>query len=303
MPLDVDARRYADNLFFRERDELQAQHEEAFAAIRVSFTDRGAITTGTYIDAVARERAKFTGKVCEAKAETLLQAYERAGIPLDDTAFQEITEEVTRFCGEFAQDTARAVQDTIRQTFPAQADAITPQKIAGFDRIITSYTAAIHRDLRIRRDEIILDNKKLKATYAAGLGKKWDVFISHASEDKESFVRPLARALTDSGLVVWYDEWSLTVGDRLRQKIDEGLAASRYGIVVLSGNFFSKRWPQDELEGLFSREIAGVKVILPVWHNIDVEGVRQYSPMLAGRVAATGSIDNVVGRLRRAMGL
>jgi len=38
---------------------------------------------------------------------------------------------------------------------------------------------------------------------------KWDVFISHASEDKDAFVRPLALALCNLGVRVWYDEFSL----------------------------------------------------------------------------------------------
>ena len=115
---------------------------------------------------------------------------------------------------------------------------------------------------------------------------RFDVFISHASEDKDEFVRPLAAALTSLGLKVWYDEWTLTIGDGLRQKIDEGLIASDYGIVVLSRSFFAKKWPQTELDGLFAREMAGRKVILPVWHNVTSQDVTQYSPMLAGKLAA-----------------
>ena len=82
---------------------------------------------------------------------------------------------------------------------------------------------------------------------------KFDVFISHASEDKKTFVRDLARELTRLGISVWYDEATLQLGDRLREKIDEGLANCRYGVVVLSHSFFSKNWPQAELEGLFAR--------------------------------------------------
>jgi hypothetical protein len=115
---------------------------------------------------------------------------------------------------------------------------------------------------------------------------RFDVFISHASEDKEDFVRPLAAALASLGLKVWFDEWTLTIGDSLRQKIDEGLAASEYGVVVLSRNFFAKNWPKAELDGLFAREMQGRKVILPVWHEITREAVAKYSPMLAGRLAA-----------------
>ena len=44
-----------------------------------------------------------------------------------------------------------------------------------------------------------------------------DVFISHASEDKDAIVRPLANALISCGLKVWYDEFTLRIGDSLRQ--------------------------------------------------------------------------------------
>jgi hypothetical protein len=115
---------------------------------------------------------------------------------------------------------------------------------------------------------------------------RFDVFISHASEDKDDFVRPLAVELVRLGLRVWYDEWTLKLGDSLRQKIDEGLVASEYGVVVLSRSFFAKNWPQAELDGLFAREMAGRKVILPVWHDITSAEVLQHSPMLAGKLAA-----------------
>src|SRR5690606_41724243 len=64
--------------------------------------------------------------------------------------------------------------------------------------------------------------------------REHDVFISHASEDKDEIVRPLAIALRNAGLSVWYDEFELKIGDSLRQKIDKGLSKSRFGIVVLS---------------------------------------------------------------------
>jgi hypothetical protein len=75
--------------------------------------------------------------------------------------------------------------------------------------------------------------------------------------------------------------------------------------VVLSHSFFAKEWPQQELDGLMAREVAGAKVILPVWHDITFEEVRGYSPILSGRVAAKSSegLDTVVRRLREAMGL
>jgi hypothetical protein len=107
------------------------------------------------------------------------------------------------------------------------------------------------------------------AVSADSSSKTWDVFISHASEDKEAFVRPLARGLAERGVTVWFDEFTLAIGDSLRRSIDQGLARSRFGVVVISKNFLHKEWPQKELDGLVAREINGIKVILPVWHQID----------------------------------
>jgi hypothetical protein len=119
---------------------------------------------------------------------------------------------------------------------------------------------------------------------------KWDIFISHAFEDKE-FARALADALTEKGSRVWFDEFELKVGDSLRRSIDLGLSRSRFGIVVLSPNFFAKEWTQKELDALTARETKEKKIILPIWHNISIREVRKYSPMLADRFA----IDSAIG--------
>jgi TIR domain-containing protein len=113
----------------------------------------------------------------------------------------------------------------------------------------------------------------------------WDLFISHASEDKEAFVRPLALALERFGVRVWYDEYTLALGDSLSRSIDKGLANSDYGLVVLSPAFIAKKWPEYELRGLTARELAGAKVILPVWHNITHEQLLRFSPPLADKLA------------------
>lgn len=130
-----------------------------------------------------------------------------------------------------------------------------------------------------------------------------DVFISHASEDKATFVADLARALTDAGVRVWYDEWSLTLGDRLRRTINEGLKKSRFGVVVLSEHFFEKNWLQDELDGLAALEADGVNRILPIWLGVTRDDVLKYSPMLADRLAfnASRGIPDAVDEIKRAI--
>lgn len=132
---------------------------------------------------------------------------------------------------------------------------------------------------------------------------EWDVFISHAREDKEAIARPLADGLRARGITVWFDEFALTVGDSLRRSIDHGLAQSRFGIVVISKNFLRKEWPQKELDGLVAREVDGIKVILPVWHEIGAAEIRSYSPFLADRLAASSDkgLDHVIEELIRAI--
>lgn len=127
----------------------------------------------------------------------------------------------------------------------------------------------------------------------------FDLFVSHASEDKERVVRPLAEALVDRGLRVWYDEFELKLGDSLSETIDRGLATSSFGVVVLSPNFFHKQWTKRELRGLVAREIEGKKVILPVWHQVTREMVLEISPPLADIIAANtdDGIERVVERI------
>lgn len=120
-----------------------------------------------------------------------------------------------------------------------------------------------------------------------------DLFLSHAHEDKETVAEPLANLLSSNGLTVWYDEFSLSVGDSLRKSIDFGLANSRFGIAILSSAFFAKNWTQYELNGLVAKEMEGEKVILPVWHNLTKDDLLKYSPTLVDRVALNTSIHSL----------
>ncbi|MBN8529162.1 MAG: TIR domain-containing protein [Caulobacterales bacterium] len=118
-----------------------------------------------------------------------------------------------------------------------------------------------------------------------------DVFICHASEDKDAVARPLAEALREWHLDVWYDEFSMKVGDSLREAIDRGLASCRYGVVIVSPAFFQKRWTQREMNGLVAREMSeGRKLVLPIWHDVELSDVVAYSPPLADVVATRSSV-------------
>jgi hypothetical protein len=165
--------------------------------------------------------------------------------------------------------------------------------------------ASIGRELLSRIREFERERQREKSEPQHGRnGGQWDVFISHASEDKDSFVRPLAEALTKRGVKVWFDEYSLKVGDSLTRSIDQGLSRCRFGIVVLSPAFFSKEWTQKELGGLVSRESDGQKIILPIWHNLTASDVRKYSPMLSDRfaVASAEGLARVVDKIMESLG-
>lgn len=153
--------------------------------------------------------------------------------------------------------------------------------------------AAVLRDLDIEIGKLEVRARFLRphvagrpepTTDAAGI---YDAFICHAGEDKAEVAEPLARKLMERGFRIWLDKYELRIGDRLIQKIDEGLSASRYGVVIVSESFFAKEWPQSELNALAAIEASeGRKKILPVWHRINEAGVRVHSPLLAAVWAA-----------------
>jgi len=142
------------------------------------------------------------------------------------------------------------------------------------------------RQLAVPRLDQLRDSV-MAANYDAEqlIPKEWDVFISHASEDKYEVVRPLAIALQQLGLRVWYDEFEVRIGDSLRRKIDQGIAHSRFGVVVLSTAFFAKNWTQHELDGLVTRQVEGGQLLLPIWHKITKAEVMAMSPSLADKLA------------------
>lgn len=134
---------------------------------------------------------------------------------------------------------------------------------------------------------------------------KFDAFISYASEDKVTFVRSLAKELTNKGFKVWFDEYELKAGDKLRSSIDKGLINSYYGIIVLSKNFFKKKWSQYELDGLVHLMNSIDKKILPIWHNITFKELLKISPSLADLFALqskTSSIKEIGKELAKVLG-
>lgn len=118
------------------------------------------------------------------------------------------------------------------------------------------------------------------------------IFISHDSRDKDSLVRDLAREMSKLLCPVWYDEYSLKVGDRLRENIERGLKEARKCVVILSPNFLSNGgWTKAEFDSICAREIyEKTNVILPVRHNVEDKDIYDYCPRLLDRLALSSSI-------------
>ncbi len=120
---------------------------------------------------------------------------------------------------------------------------------------------------------------------------EYDVFISHAWEDKEDFVNDFVKDLNSLGVTTWYDKSQILWGDSMRKIIDEGLKKSRFGIVILSPNYIAegKYWTKAELDGLFQLESINGKKLLPIWHKLTKKEVMDFSPTIAGKLAMNTS--------------
>ena len=118
-----------------------------------------------------------------------------------------------------------------------------------------------------------------------GRDRPYDFFISHASADKEDFVDGLVEQAEAANLDVWYDNNALAWGDSIRQKIDDGLRRSYFGVVVLSPSFFDRPWTEYELDAIVQRDLSGHGRLLPIWHRLSRDDVERQAPALAGRLA------------------
>ncbi len=164
-----------------------------------------------------------------------------------------------------------------------------------FTKTVFLYTDALEIDENLVIELFAQQGLKLvlrdKAYWTEYMNSKIpDAFICHDSRDKEKFVRPLVHELAKRLVKVWYDEFSLSIGDSIVDKIDEGLRQCRFGIVIISENFLTrKKWTNREFRSLTTKEIdAGKKVILPIWLGVTQSQVAQYSLDLADKFALSG---------------
>ena len=93
--------------------------------------------------------------------------------------------------------------------------------------------------------------------------RQFDVFLSHASEDKPK-VRKLKVRLEELGVKVFFDEDSIAWGDSLVEKINHGLLKSSFFVPFLSETFAKKGWTNKELNSAIANNINRKVRILPI---------------------------------------
>ena len=187
-----------------------------------------------------------------------------------------------------------------RVTVPSSGHWYLTIDLGGYAGKVKHSARVLSGILPVAKEQLPLSQETNLYVDTTDTNKEYDVFISHASEDKESVVRPLAIALKNKGVSVWYDEFELKIGDSLRRKIDQGLSKSKFGIVVISRSFIKKGWTNYELDGLMTKAISGQQTILPIWHDITKQEVIDYSPSLADKVARnTGqeTVEEIAGEI------
>jgi hypothetical protein len=137
-----------------------------------------------------------------------------------------------------------------------------------------------------------------------GNSYKYDVFISHAVEDKISIATELCARLKQCGLEVWYSGSEFNIGDSIEKAIFKGLAESRFCVVIISPNYLSKQWTIQEFHALLYKERDGEYAMLPILHNITLKEISERYPFMADRwcIPSDKGIDLVVDKILKKLG-
>lgn len=227
-------------------------------------------------------------------------------------------------------DAAKMKSDATRRTKLAEADredkkasdaekerARIEGRIATKEKELTEarrrYDSEVERERKTALDRMNASIARQEAQFRPAMGfasrevslthfadvvatSRWDVFISHASEDKDDIARPLAEALQARGVSVWFDELNIAWGQPIHRAIETGIANATYGLVIISPTFMVKHWTQAELDALYGRQMGqpdGPGLILPLWRRVTTDDVQRNLPMIAALKALNTAVLSV----------
>jgi hypothetical protein len=288
------------------RDEFEERIEECRASGSIQ-------TAASYADAVLRlagKEARARGKLAALRVKQLLDSGWRTDFVNGVIgAFLDMYSQHDHWRKDASSDLHSAVERAFANVpMDQRSSPLHPGRLVGEYQVESSNEEMADLICYAARYDIFSNATSVPSAQAVleRIQPHYDVFVSHASEDKVGFVNGLVAALRAVQLSVWYDEFEIGLGDVLTIRIDEGLASSRFGVVVLSKAFFAKRWPRVELDALANREISGGrKVMLPILYGIEHEEVAAHSPILAAKLAARSTdgieviVERIVAELRR----
>lgn len=245
--------------------------------------------------------AQYLADLMEAKVSSIRDAHAQTKIPVTGQTVENALEAlhashenvISASVGSWGGSLA-LVQQRTNKTVAGGAEAL-----AEAERDLKRRAAKLYEKAEAKLDVLLQssvaaseENDVVASRNSAEVSPQFDVFISHATEDKP-YVEPLVKALEAAGIKVWFDKTAFEWGDDLRPSIDRGLANCRYGIVIFSKAFLrKKKWTEYELNSLFALEQPGRKIILPIWHGITRDDVLEYGAGFADRLAKVSSKDS-----------
>jgi hypothetical protein len=114
-------------------------------------------------------------------------------------------------------------------------------------------------------EPVLSSDDSLLATRHMKSDDRREVFLCHASKDKEAIVKPLYTSLFGMGVSAWYDNADIQWGDRITKKISEGLSKSKFVMVIITENFFDSKFAQGEFESVLNSDLThGERRLLPL---------------------------------------
>lgn len=139
-----------------------------------------------------------------------------------------------------------------------------------------------------------------------------DVFLCHASEDKDLVVNPIAAALDAAGISYFLDAKEILWGDSVTNVINRALVQAKFVLVVISQRSLEKHWPQKEMNAALAREITdGTTRVLPLlvasddagrdalWRRLALQGDKRYLPWKNDAAEVVKALQDVLARLKK----
>ena len=255
------------------------------AKIRIQPWRRSQRVTGLVVNQRPNVPRRFV-----RRTRAMLHAWEKHGLEAAERVF------VEKYAGECKnKDSLPSFKKRVRGNI-AYIGQIRGRDDAVYLRFLVKYHQLIGKPLL-----------GVPAAMTTNLTKR-DVFICHASEDKKIVVEPLVSALESAGVSVWYDKANIGWGDSLTGKINEGLASSKYVMVIISTSFVAKNWPQKELNSALNREINDGKTsVLPliVGSDAEITALQSKLPLQADKLHLRWSSDPtpIVDELKKLLGI